>query len=185
MPAERCYVGAVVNGSDQFFQRDTERKSKDGRWEALPYFVLNRSEATVMPQAAAEIFVARLRSLKVNSAFIEDARDGRRIDLAYESQQTSGEDTRVPMRASLDDQNYFAVRPANTVEGPRWFIRCKVPGRPMQDTVYSETVLGVLQRAQDLNFLQYGEQAPAPEPEQEPAVKNSSAYRKRPGASHD
>jgi hypothetical protein len=179
MPADRVYVGAVVNGSDQFFQRDTERKGKNGRWEAVPYFVLNRSEATVMPQAAAEIFVARLRSLKVNSAFIEDARDGRRIDLAHETQQSS-EDNRVPMRASLDDQNYFAVRPANTVEGPRWFVRCTVPGRPEPDVIYSETILGALQRAMDLNFLQYGERAPAPEP-QAPAVRNSSAYRKRPG----
>jgi hypothetical protein len=180
MPAERCYVGAVVNGSDQFYQRDSERKSKDGRWESVPYFVLNRSEATTMSEGAAKIFVARLRSMRVNSAWIEDARDGRRIDLAYESQQSSGEDTRVPMKASLDDQNYFAVRPANTVEGPRWFVRCTVPGRPEPDTVYSETILGALQRAQDLNFLQYGESAPAPEPKPQP-VNNSRVVRRRPG----
>ena len=78
MPAERCFVGAVVNGSDQFYQRETERKGKHGRWEAVPYFVLKRSDATTMSEAAAKIFVARLRSMRVNSAWIEDARDGTR-----------------------------------------------------------------------------------------------------------
>jgi hypothetical protein len=43
MAAPRCYVGAVVNGCDQFFQRDMERKGKDGPWESVPFFVLNRS----------------------------------------------------------------------------------------------------------------------------------------------
>jgi hypothetical protein len=179
MPAERCYVGVILNGSEQFYQRDTERKSKDGRWEAVPFFVLNRSEAITMSEPAAKTFVARLLSLKVHSAFIEDARDGRRIEVTSESSQ-SGKDTRVPMRASLDDQNFFAVRPANTVEGPRWFVRCTVPGRPEPDTIYSDTILGALQRAQDLKFLQHGERAPAPEPE--PVVKNSAGVvRRRPG----
>jgi hypothetical protein len=181
MPADRCYVGAVVNGSNQFYQRDAERKGANGKFEAVPFFVLNRSDATTMSEAAAKIFAARLRSLKVHSAFIEDARDGRRIDLAHVPQRSGSEDTRVPMRASLDDQNYFAVRPANTVEGPRWFVRCTVPGRPEPDTIYSETILGALQRAQDLGFLPYGERAPAPEPQQVPATRNSTAVRRRPG----
>jgi hypothetical protein len=181
MPAERTYVGAVVNGQPQFYQRETERKSKDGRWESVPYFVLNRSEATTMSEAAGKIFVTRLRSLGVNSAWLEDARDGRRIDLAYEPQQSSSEDTRVPMKASLDDQNFFAVRPANTVEGPRWFVRCTVPGRPEPDVIYSETILGALQRAQDLGFLQYGESAAAPEPQPAAPVRTAPTWRRRTG----
>ena len=182
MPAERVYVGAVVNSSPQFYQRDSERKGKHGQWESVPFFVLSRSEATTMSEAAGKVFVARLRSLGVNSAWLEDSRDGRRIDLAYESQQSSGEDTRVPMKASLDDQNYFAVRPANTVEGPRWFVRCAVPGRPEPDTIYSETILGALQRAQDLNFLQYGERAPAPEPQPTATPNSRVGFRRRPGS---
>src|ERR1700734_3095751 len=117
MPADRCYVGAVVNGSNQFYQRDTE--VRDGtKYVAKPYFVLSRSEAITMREAAGKVFVTRLRSLGVNSAWLEDARDGRRIEFATESVQQSGVDTRIPMKASLDDQNYFAVRPANTVDGP-------------------------------------------------------------------
>jgi hypothetical protein len=179
MPAERCYVGAVVNGSNQFYQRDTE--VRDGtKYVAKPYFVLSRSEATTMSEAAGKVFVTRLRSLGVNSAWLEDARDGRRIEFASESVQQSGVDTRIPMKASLDDQNYFAVRPANTVEGPRWFVRCTVPGRPEPDVIYSETILGALQRAEDVGFLAYGERAPAPEP-QPTAPRNSSVVRRRPG----
>jgi hypothetical protein len=169
----------LSNGTAQFYQRDSECKGKDGRWEAVPYFV-NRSEAITMSEAAAKMFVARLRSLNVRSAFIEDARDGKRIEMAHETQQSNGQDTRIPMKASLDDQNYFAVRPANTVEGPRWFVRCTVPGRPTEDIIYSETILGALQRAQDLGFLQYGEWAPAPEPEPT-ATQNSTGVRRRPG----
>jgi hypothetical protein len=181
MPAEKTYVGAIVNGHPQFYQRETERKSEDGRWESVPYFVLNRSEATTMSEAAAKIFVARLRSLKVNSTFIADARDGRRIDLAHEPQQSSSEDTRIPMKASLDDQNYFAVRPANTVEGPRWFVRCAVPGRPTEDVIYSETILGALQRAEDVGFLAYGERAPVPEPQPAAPVRTAPTWRRRTG----
>src|SRR6266403_4966517 len=109
MAAERTYVGAVVNGQPQFYQRETERKSKDGRWESVPYFVLSRSEATTMSEAAAKIFVARLRSLKVQSAFLEDARDGRRIEVTSESQQ-SGEDNRTAVAATLDDENSREAR---------------------------------------------------------------------------
>jgi hypothetical protein len=181
MPAERVYVGAVINGQEQFYQRDSERKGKDGQWESVPYFVLNRSEAITMSEAAAKIFVARLRSLKVHSAFIEDARDGKRIEMAHEPQLQSAVDTRVPMRASLDDQNFFAVRPANTTEGPKWFVRCTVPGRPEPDVIYSDTILGALERAQDLGFLTYGESAPAPEPQPAAPVRTAPTWRRRTG----
>ena len=182
MSADRVYVGAVINGCDQFYQRESE--VRDGtEYVAKPYFVLNRSEAITMSEAAGKMFVMRLRSMRVNSAWIEDARDGKRIEVPHESQQSSDEDKRVPMKASLDDQNYFAVRPANTTAGPRWFIRCIVPGRPGPDTIYSESILGALERAQDLNFLQYGERAPAPPPQAPPEPTNpTGAYRKRPGS---
>jgi hypothetical protein len=176
MPAERCRVGLVINGQNQYYQRDREEK-RNGRYVAVPYFVVD--QAATMSEAAARSFVSRLRAMRLDP-WIEDCVDGHRIEVANETVQQSGVDTRVPMKASLDDQNYFAVRPANTVEGPRWFVRCIVPGRPEPDTIYSETVLGALERAQDLNFLQYGERAPAPPP-QPPATPNSSVVRRRIG----
>jgi len=182
MPADRCFVGAVLNGSDQFYQRDSERKGKDGRWEAVPYFVLNRSEAATMSEAAAKIFVARLRSLKVNSAFIEDAKDGRRIDVSGESTQ-SREDTRTPVAASIDDVNDDVVKPANTPNGQKWFIRIDVPGITETQVVYADDPLGVLQRAADMNYLKYAPLYERPVPQQAAAAAPSSrAYLKRPGS---
>jgi hypothetical protein len=182
MSAERTRVGVMIHGGPQYYQRDREEK-RNGKFVAVPFFVVDTSQAVTMSEVAARSFISRLRSLGVNNAWIEDCKDGRRIEAANETvQQSSGKDTRIPMKASLDDQNYFAVRPANTTEGPRWFVRCTVPGRPTEDVIYSETILGALQRAEDVGFLAYGERAPAPEP-QAPAVKNSAGVvRRRPGS---
>jgi hypothetical protein len=182
MPADRCYVGVVLNGADQFYQREMERKGKDGRWESVPYFV-NRSEAITMSQPAAEMFVARLRSLRVHSAFIEDARDGRRIEVASESQQqASFGDQREPVRVTLDDDEskWYKVVPVNRPDGgPMWLLKCMVPGVPDPQLMYAKDPLSCLQRALDLNFLQFGERAPAPEPEA-PATPRVG-FRRRPG----
>src|SRR5580704_15526472 len=153
MPAERCYVGAVVNGSNQFYQRDTE--VRDGtKYVAKPYFVLNRSEAITMSEAAGKVFVTRLRSLGVNSAWLEDARDGRRIEVTSESQQ-SGEDNRTSVSASIDDVNDYIIRPANTPNGPKWFLRVDLPGVADPQIIYADDPLAVLQRAEDMGFLKY------------------------------
>ena len=179
MPAERTRVCVTLNNSTQYYQREIEVR-EGSKYIAKPYFVIDPNQAAMMSEPAAKAFVSRLRALRVDP-WIEDAKDGRRIEVAHETRQSSSEDTRVPMKASLDDQNFFAVRPANSVEGPRWFVRCTVPGRPTEDIIYSETILGALERAQDLGFLQFGERAPAPEPQQ-PAAQNSRAsYRRRPG----
>jgi len=180
MPADRCYVGAVVNGSDQFYQRETE--VRDGtKYIAKPYFVLSRSEAVTMSESAGKVFVTRLRSLGVNSAWLEDARDGRRIEFASESTQ-SGDDTRTPVSASIDDVNDYIIKPANTPNGPKWFIHIDVPGFPEPQVVYADDPLGVLQRAEDMNFLQYAEKYERPL-QQAPAPTNSTgAFRRRPGS---
>jgi hypothetical protein len=182
MPAERVYVGAVVNGSDMYYQRETE--VRDGaKYVAKPYFVPNRSEAVVMSQAAAEMFVARLRSLKVSTAWIEDARNGRRIEFAStESQQPQFGDQREPVRATLDDDEskWYRVVPVNRPDGgPMWLLKCLVPGVPDPQLMYAKDPLSCLQRALDLNFLQFGERAPAPEPEA-PATPRVG-FRRRPG----
>jgi hypothetical protein len=183
MPAERCFVGAVVNGSEQFYQRDTE--VRDGtKYIAKPYFVLDRSEATTMSEAAAKVFVTRLRSLGVNSAWLEDARDGRRIEFASnESPQPQFGDTRKEVRATLDDDEskWYKVIPVNRPDGgAMWLLKCLIPGVPDPQLIYAKDPLSCLQRAMDLNFLQHGERAPAPEP-QAPATRNSSVVRRRPG----
>lgn len=181
MSADRVYVGAQVNGSEQFYQRDMERKSANGKFEAVPYFVLSRSEATTMSEAAAKIFVARLRSMKVTSAFIQDARDGRRIDLAHEPQQSSGEDTRTLVSASIDDVNDYVIKPANTPNGPKWFLRIDLPGISEPQIICADDPLAVLQRAADLDYLKYAPLYERPVPQQAPAPQNSRVVRRRPG----
>jgi hypothetical protein len=187
MPAERVYVGAVVNGSDMYYQRETE--VRDGtKYVAKPYFVPNRSEAVVMSQAAAEMFVTRLRSLKVSTAWIEDAKDGRRIEFtSNDSPQPQFGDTRKEVRATLDEpspeERWYKVIPVNRPDGgPMWLLKCLVPGVPDPQLMYGKDPVSCLQRALDLTFLQFGERAPAPEPE-EPATPNSTGtFRRRPGS---
>jgi hypothetical protein len=176
-----------VNGSEHFYQRDAERKGANGKFEAVPFFVLSRSEATTMSEAAAKIFVARLRSMRVNSAWIEDARDGRRIEFASESIQ-SREDTRTAVAATLDDENspqarWYVVKPANTPNGPKWFLRIDLPGISEPQIIYSDDPLGVLQRAADLYYLKYAPLYERPVPQQAPAPQNlAGAFRRRPGS---
>jgi hypothetical protein len=175
---KRVRVGHIINGTDQYYQREAEVR-EGSKFVVKPFFVVDKHQAITMSEDLGIALVKKLRVLKANP-WLEDVSNERRIDVADEPQQSSGKDTRIPMKASLDDQNYFAVRPANTTEGPKWFVRCTVPGRPEPDVIYSETILGALQRAMDLNFLQHGERAPAPEP-QAPPARNSSVVRRRPG----
>lgn len=180
MPAERCYVGAVVNGLDQFFQRDMERKGTNGKFEAVPFFVRNRSEATVMSEAAAKMFVARLRSLGANSAWIEDARDGRKITADHESQQ-SGDDNREAVAASLDDVNFYVVKPICRPDGRKWFLKIIVPGLPDPYVTYGDDPLATLKRAEDLGYLQFAERYERPQPQQAPVRNSAGVVRRRPG----
>jgi hypothetical protein len=182
VPAERCRVGVVLNGANQFFQRDTERRSRDGKgWECVPFFVLNRYESITMSEAIARVLVNKLRSLGATSAWIEDAKDGRRIDVPPESEPQSGEDTRQQCIASLDDITWYIVRPTCTPNGRQWFITMFVPGLPERTTIYANDPLAVLQRAADMNYLQFVEKYQRPEPQQETPIQNNRGFRRRPG----
>src|SRR5258708_37914754 len=118
--AERCRVGVMLNGVPEFYQRDTEQKRGD-KWVAVPFFVIDTSQAATMTEAAAKAFVTRLRALRADP-WIEDCIAGRRIEVANESQQ-SGEDNRTAVAATLDDEHspearWYVVKPANTPNGP-------------------------------------------------------------------
>ena len=178
MSAERCRVGLLFNDEPLFYQREQEYR-KDGRWAARPYFEA-RSHSITMSEGEARVLIQRLRSLGRHDAWIEDARDGRKIDVPFES-QSSGEDTRQPMIASLDDSNWYIVKPANTPAGPKWFLTMFVPGLPERATIYADDPLGVLRRATDMNYLQFAEvyQRP-PEPPQQ-ATPKFNGPRRRPG----
>lgn len=183
MAAERCRVGLMIQGLPQFYQRDREEK-RGNNFVAIPYFVISTNEAATMSEAAAKVFLTRLRSLGVSSAWIEDARDGRRIDLAQESQQ-SGEDHRTPVAATLDDADspqarWYHIKPANTPNGPKWFIRIDLPGVVDPQIIYADDPLAVLQRAADLDYLKYAVKYERPQPPA-PVVKHSSGARRRPG----
>src|SRR5258708_14346396 len=185
MSAERCRVGALINGLNQYYQRDREEK-RGGKFVAIPFFVVNTNEAATMSEAAAKSFISRLRSLGVNNAWIEDCLDGRHIELTSEATQ-SGEDTRTPVAATLDDENspearWYIVKPANTPHGPKWFLRIDLPGVADPQIVYADDALGVLQRAEDMGFLQHAVKYERPPQPQSAAVQNSRvAYRRRPG----
>jgi hypothetical protein len=187
MPAERVYVGVQLNGQEQFYQRETERKGKDGRWEAVPHFVL-KPEATTMSEAAARIFVARLRSLGVNP-WIQDAKDGRRIETSTESPQPQFGDTRTAVKATLDDDQmiasnearWYVVYPINRPDGAgQWFIKCTPPGFPNAQVIYGKDPISCLQPAADIDILRFAELAP-PQEQPKQAPQNTSVVRRRPG----
>jgi hypothetical protein len=180
MPAERTRVGVILNGVPQFYQRDREEK-RGNKFVAVPFFVVNINEAATMTEGAAKMFVARLQSLGVTNAWIEDCKDGRGIEFASESTQ-SGEDDRTAVAASLDDVNFYVVKPICRPDGRKWFIRIDVPGIAQPQVVYADDALGVLQRAEDMGFLQHAVKYERPQPQQAPATHNSRVgFRRRPG----
>lgn len=182
MAAERCRVAAIVNGVEQFYQRESEQK-RDGRWVAVPFFVIARTEAVTLPEAAARLLIDKIRSAGWRDAiWIEDASTGRRIDHNVEVPQ-SGEDLRQPMLASLNVEGnvWYVVKPICRPDGRKWFISIPVPGFPTNTVLYADDPIGVLQRAQDLGFLKYAEKYQRP-PEPLPATPISKGPRLRPGA---
>lgn len=186
MPAERCRVGIIYSGVPQFYVRETEQKRGE-RWVAVPLFDPNVAQAAVFSEIAARDFVARLRSLGVNP-WVEDCKDGRRIELTQESQQAQQfGDSRTPVRATLDDEyspeaRWYKLIPVNRPDGgAMWLLKCLVPGVPDIQLIYEKEPLSCLQRAMDLNFLQYGERAPAPEPQPVAQIRTAPTARRRIG----
>lgn len=177
MPAERCRVGVFLNGCEQFYQRETEQK-RDGRWVALPFFVVDRNQAVKMSEAVATALVHRLRGLGADP-WIEDAKDGRRIDVPHEGRQQSGEDLRQPVIATLNDIDWYVIKPICRPEGRKWFLSIPVPGLPTNTVVYADDPLSVLRRAGDMNWLQFAKKYQRPEPQ--PAAPILNGPRRRPG----
>ena len=188
MPAERVRVCLILQGAPHYYQRETEQK-RGGRWVALPYFVNNPREAVSMTEAFARHFVVKLQGMGLKNLWLEDCRDGRRIEVESEAPQQVVEDNRSTATATLDDQyspdaRWYIVKPVNRPNGgAMWVLKCVVPGASDPQLFFEKHPLDCLQRAQDLNFLQYGERAPAPEPPAAPVQNsNNGAPRMRPGS---
>jgi hypothetical protein len=176
MAAERCRVCVHVHGQTQFYQRDSEQK-RDGKWTAVPTFVINPREAVTMSEAQAVGLVHKLRGLRANP-WIE-THDGRRIDVPRET-LSSVEDTRQPLIASLNDVDWFVIKPICRPEGRKWFLSIPVPGFPTNVVIYADDPLGVLQKADSLSYLQFAEKYQRPEPQQQVAP-TFNGPRRRPG----
>jgi hypothetical protein len=136
-----------------------------------------------MSEVVARHFVTKCQGLGIRGLWIEDCKDGRRIEVDGPPQSQSGEDRRTAVLASIDDVNDFVVKPANTVNGPKWFIRIDVPGIDPQ-VIYDNDPLAVLERAEAMGFLKYAVKYEQP---QEPAapVRNPNGWRRRPGDVYD
>lgn len=177
MSAQRCRVCVHLNGATQYYQRDAEQK-RDGRWVATPFFVIDPRGAVTMNEAQAIAFVQKLRSLGADP-WVEDAKDGRRIDVPGEQLQ-SGEDNRTPVAATLDDVNWYVVKPICRPEGRKWFVSIPVPGFPTNVVLYADEPLDVLRRAEELAYLPFAEKYERPA-EPQTTVFQSRGSRRRPG----
>jgi hypothetical protein len=186
MSTERCRVGALFSGVPHYYQRDTEQK-RNGRWVAVPFFVDNPKLAAPMSEAFARHFVVKLQGLGMKNLWLEDCKDGRRIEVENQVPPQSGVDNRPPWAtATLDDEHspdacWYVIRPTNTPNGPKWFLRIDVPGFPEPQVIYEDDPLAVLRRAVDMNILQYAVKHEQPQPQQ-PAPQNTApTFRRRPG----
>src|SRR6266566_523506 len=178
MPADRCKVALELYGHTQFYQRDSESKDPvTGNYYARPEFRVDPPHA-IMSEAVARVFVQKLRNEFKVRPWIVDVSDGRRIDVEEPTQQ-SGEDNRTPKLASLDDVNFYVVKPICRPDGRKWFIKILVPGVSDPQVLYGDDPLAALQRAQDMNFLQFAEKYAVPEQQQQ--VQATPAARLRPG----
>ena len=181
----RVRVGLLFNdGAELFYQREAEvRDNRTGKYVVKPHFV-DKHEAIKMSEEFGLRLVERLRGLKLNP-FMEDVNGERRLDLPQQNVPNSGVDNRTTATATLDDGNspdacWYIVRPTNTPNGPKWFLRIDVPGLAEPQVIYEDDPLAVLQRAVAMNFLQYAVKYEQPP---QPAAPQSTAptFRRRPG----
>jgi hypothetical protein len=184
----RVRVGVFFQGCDQYYQREAEVR-EGTKYVIKPSFVADKRQAITMSEDLGLRLVERLRSLKVNP-FMEDVNGERRLDLPQQNVPSSGEDNRKAVQATLDDDGviasnqarWYVVKPANTPNGPKWFLRIDLPGVTEPQIIYADDPLAVLQRASDMNFLQYAVKHEQPQPQQQAqAIQNKSSARRRPG----
>jgi hypothetical protein len=189
MATERCRVGVIYSGVPQYYVRETEQK-RDGRWVAIPLFDPDVKKATAMSEAVATAFVKKLQGLGVKGLWLEDCRDGRRIEVVSESQPQVVQDNRTAVRVTLDDDDaialnharWYVVSPINRPDGAgQWFIRCTPPGFANQQIIYGPNPVACLQRAADIDLLRFAELAPQEQPQQAPVENSNGAPRRRPG----
>jgi hypothetical protein len=185
MPADRCRVGALFSGVPHYYQRDQEQK-REGRWVAVPFFIDDPKLAAPMSEAMARHFITKLQGLGMKNLWIEDCRDGRRIEVESPAQPQSGVDNRTTATATLDDANspdaaWYIVRPTHTPNGAKWFLRIDVPGFAEPQVIYEDEPLAVLRRAVDMNILRFAVKYEQPQPQPAAPVQNTSGWRRRPG----
>ena len=176
----RVRVGIMLNGMEHFYQREEEVRDNNGKWTTRPYFTDNKRQAITMNEDVGLVLIQRLRSLRADP-WLEDVSNLRRIDLGQQHVQQSGADTRTAVRATLDEASWYIVRPTCRPEGRKWFLRIDVPGLPDPYVAYADDPIGVLQRAQDLDYLRFAERYELPPPPQAPPVQNSNGWKRRPG----
>jgi hypothetical protein len=175
----RCRVCVHLYGQTQYYQRDSEQR-RDGRWVAVPFFVINRPEAVTMGEAQGRALIDKIRSLGWRGEIWIETHDGRRIDVDQPVQE-SAEDNQ-PVIATLDDQTWYIVKPiVRPAEGRMWFVSIRVPCFPVPVVLYAKEPLAVLQKAHDLNYLQFLEVFERPQPQQQAVQNNSRGFRRRPG----
>jgi hypothetical protein len=132
-----------------------------------------------MNEGQARGLVERIRGLGWKGSIWIETHDGRRIDVEQLVQE-SGEDNRVPVVATLDDVNWYVIKPiCRPAEGRMWFMSIRVLGFPDPVVLYHKEPFGVLQKASDMSYLQFAEKYERPEPQQ--AVPISRGIRRRPG----
>ena len=180
----RVRIGLLFDGVEKFYQREAEvRDNRTGKYVVKPFFV-DKHEAIKMSEEFGLRLVERLRGLKLNP-FMEDVNGERRLNLPQQNVPSSGEDRRTTATATLDDANspdaaWYIVKPTNTPNGPKWFLRIDIPGHAEPQVIYADDPLAVLRRAVDMNFLQYAIKYEQPQTQQAP-VQNTSGWRRRPG----
>ncbi len=179
MPADRCKVALELYGHTQFYQREREEKNPTtGSYYSQPYFSLDPPHL-IMTEAIARALVQKLRNEFKVRPWIVDVSDGRRIDVEEPTQQ-SGEDNRTSKIATLNDIDWYIVQPICRPDGRKWFIKIIVPGVSDPQVLYGDDPLAALQRAQDMNFLQFADKYAAP-PQPPQVQAPPAAARLRPG----
>lgn len=182
----RYFVAVNLHGRVQFYSRDSENLVNN-RWTSVPQFVIETEKASPMLEASAFALVHRLRHLRESPWLV--SMEGQRVDVAEDGQPTFTEDTRQPVRATLDSDaavangtaRWYIARPARTPLGLKWFVNYNVPGRPAgQDQIYSASAVECLERASQLHVIEFCEKAPAPS-KPEPVVQKEVGPLVRPG----
>lgn len=142
-----------------------DRKMRDSKWQTIPLADDDPSKSKPVAYEMAVIARKRFREdLGIETHFAFEPNS----ECVYEETPTPVSpirEDRVPVKATLDEVDWYKIIPVSTPQGPRWILRFEQP-ELVNQYVSEKDPITVLQKAQERGLLKFATTfiEPAPQP---------------------